>query len=388
MIEELNPWWFGEIDLDVLCYEGLKYKIYPKWIDQLSLEPFSLNFVIGPRRVGKTMGVKLLIDRLTKGHNSYSIFYFSCELLEDYKDLINVLKEYIRIKKNKGIKSSFIFLDEVCLVEDWWRALKYMIDSHKVDHDVLTILSSSSILLNQSFETFAGRMGKGKSIEVLPLTFKDFYELFYRDLFDDLAIELFEKYIKIGGYLSVLNNRLRLDDLISLIKLDIRKIDRSTDIAKDILFEIYKKAPSPFSYHSIAKDLGISVNTVRDYIEILKNMFLLNEIKFKGLDGKVYTRKEKKFVIRDPFMARAIALWSRATLKKDFLYEWIVQEHLYRKYGEIYYYRNKYEIDCISGPLKIEVKAGKPHRKYPKDVIVLGEEDIPRFLIEMFENQG
>ena len=39
----------------------------------------------------------------------------------------------------------------------------------------------------------------------------------------------------------------------------------------------------------------------------------------------------------------------------------IVQAHLYRKFCEIYYYRNKYEIDCIAGNLKVEVKAGKPY---------------------------
>ncbi len=69
--------------------------------------------------------------------------------------------------------------------------------------------------------------------------------------------------------------------------------------------------------------------------------------------------------------------------EKRFSLEWIVQEHLFRKFGEIYYYRNRYEIDCIAGDLKVEVKAGKPHRRYPKGVRVLGEEDLPWFLIEL-----
>ena len=45
--------------------------------------------------------------------------------------------------------------------------------------------------------------------------------------------------------------------------------------------------------------------------------------------------------------------------------------------------KNKYEIDCIAGNLKIEVKAGKPYRKYPRSVIVLEEEDIP--IINQYE---
>jgi len=35
------------------------------------------------------------------------------------------------------------------------------------------------------------------------------------------------------------------------------------------------------------------------------------------------------------------------------LYEWIVQSHLKRRFGEVYYYRNNYEIDAIAGNLKI-----------------------------------
>jgi len=65
----------------------------------------------------------------------------------------------------------------------------------------------------------------------------------------------------------------------------------------------------------------------------------------------------------------------------------VVQEHLFRKFGEIYYFKNSYEIDCIAGNLKVEVKAGKPHRKYPRGVKVLEEQDIPRFLIELFSKK-
>jgi len=60
-----------------------------------------------------------------------------------------------------------------------------------------------------------------------------------------------------------------------------------------------------------------------------------------------------------------------------------VQEHLFRKFGEIYYFKNSYEIDCIAGKLKVEVKAGKPHRRYSRGVRVLEERDIPRFLVEI-----
>ena len=63
--------------------------------------------------------------------------------------------------------------------------------------------------------------------------------------------------------------------------------------------------------------------------------------------------------------------------------EWVVQEHLFRKFGEIYYYKNSYEIDAIANGLKVEVKKTKPRRKYPKDVKIVTKENIARFLFDL-----
>ena len=58
-----------------------------------------------------------------------------------------------------------------------------------------------------------------------------------------------------------------------------------------------------------------------------------------------------------------------------------------RRFGEIYYYRNRYEIDCIAGNLRVEVKAGKPHRRYPRNVEVVDEQSIPEFLLEILDQR-
>ncbi len=65
------------------------------------------------------------------------------------------------------------------------------------------------------------------------------------------------------------------------------------------------------------------------------------------------------------------------------LYEWVVQEHLLHQFGEVFYWRNKLEIDCVAGNLKVEIKAGKPHRRYPRGVKVLEKEDVPKFLCRL-----
>jgi hypothetical protein len=98
---------------------------------------------------------------------------------------------------------------------------------------------------------------------------------------------------------------------------------------------------------------------------------------------KIKFRKEKKVFFRDPLLLRAVSFWTSTEFLDSALYEQIVQEHLFRKFGEIYYYKNKYEIDCIAKSLKVEVKAKKPHRKYPENVEILDEKNMPPFLMKL-----
>ncbi|RLG39914.1 MAG: hypothetical protein DRO01_04915 [Thermoproteota archaeon] len=152
-------------------------------------------------------------------------------------------------------------------------------------------------------------------------------------------------------------------------------------MSRKVIYSVIKKAPSAVSYSTLGKEVELNHVTTREYLGLLEDLFILGISFWKDKD--VNFKKEKKIFLRDPFIARIFAEIYNLELRKDFLYEWIVQEHLLRKYGEIYYYRNKYEIDILVGDLKIEVKAGKSHRKYPKNVLILDEENLPRFLMEM-----
>ena len=63
-----NPWWenkeWEEQDKNLVEFREMKIRWIPKWIEQISFKPFSLNFIVGPRQVGKTTGLKLLIKNL------------------------------------------------------------------------------------------------------------------------------------------------------------------------------------------------------------------------------------------------------------------------------------------------------------------------------------
>ena len=395
LVRRHNPWWSGERDPVVERWRRASVKWIPEWIKEVSLEPFSLNFVIGPRQVGKTTGLRLLIHRLLEDRSPYQLFYFNCDFTADMEHLRRVLDLYLSVKRAHGLSECFIFLDEVGSTAGWWRVIKGYIDLGALDDCVLTLAGSSTLRLKGEVELFPGRRGKGTDVKALPLTFKEFAEVhgvkiplsgnLERDiaeakLYQDKLEDLFKQYLKLGGFpLSINRDERAPEYLLLALEGELLRLGKSPQIAKAIISSIMRKAPSPLSYSAIAKDIGVSYKTVEDYIQTLRKLFLL-EIAYHKEGKRILWRKEKKIFFLDPFIANTLAEWACETPLQASIYEWVTQAHLHRKYGEVYYYRNAYEIDCIARNLKIEVKAGKPHRKYPKNTITLTQEDIPPFL--------
>ncbi len=382
IIEEQNPWWFHENDPDWVEFEELEYQLVPEWISRVSLVPFALNFILGPRRVGKTMGIKLLIrNLLEKGENPYGLFYFDCGVLESYREIIDVVGEYLKLKERKGIKTAYLFLDEVTLIPNWWRAVKYLVDRGKLKNDVLTLTGSVTIAAEKYIGAFGGRQGNGETIEVMPLSFRQYYNLFYDEFFPSKGEEIFGRYLETGGYLAYLNGKLRVKDVISTVKADIRALGKSTSVARDVLGAVIDTAPAPVSFRKLAERAGVSAPTVREYLELFEGLHMLLPVLFMDAGGRILERKDRKFAIRDPLLARAMAQWTGRELGRPVLYEWIVQEHIYRKFGEVFYFRTeRYEIDAVTEEMKVEVKSGVSKGRYPKDVVVLEGRDVPKFL--------
>ncbi len=394
LIEKHNPWWSREKDVVIERWRKLKVKWIPDWIKKISLEPFSLNFVIGSRQTGKTTGIKLLIQKILKRTEEERIFYFNCDFIPDINSLRKLLDTYLEFKRMRGFKTTYIFLDEITSVPEWWRIIKGYIDLGIFEKDVLTVTGSCTIKLKGETELFPGRRGKGKDIIVRPLSFREFLEIhgtkiettgnIQKDMKNLLGKtekvrNLFQEYLKKGGFpLSINQDPTAEEQFIAGFEGEILKARKNLQLTKEIISSLLRKAPSPISYSTIGRDIGISYKTVQEYVETLRNLFILDVAPCK--QHKIMWRKEKKFFFLDPFIARTLSFWSQEEHLESAMYEWIVQSHLQREYGEVYYYKNTYEIDCIANNLRIEVKAGKPHRKYPKKVIVLDKQTLPQFI--------
>lgn len=71
--------------------------------------------------------IKILIYDLIKYRDPRPIFY-SCDEVADYRELGEIIDNYQSARKEWGIKSSIIFLDEITFVNEWYRAIKSRID--------------------------------------------------------------------------------------------------------------------------------------------------------------------------------------------------------------------------------------------------------------------
>ena len=91
-------------------------------------------------------------------------------------ELEELLDSYLDSAKARGVPAQYIFLDEVTLVKDWWRAVKSRIDDGSLKRTVVTVTGSASVEVTKSKETFSGRRGGGVDITLMPLSFASYVE--------------------------------------------------------------------------------------------------------------------------------------------------------------------------------------------------------------------
>ena len=388
-LREQNPWWIYPemIENDEKVQEALsknKKLIY-------SFSDASNTLIFGPRQVGKTTYFKLLIYDLiiNKKENPKKIAYFSCDILKDYQDIL----EMIRTIKLITPENRYIFLDEISFVEEWQRAVKYMLDSGIIRNKVVYITGSSSINLRK--ESFPGRDIKIR--EFMPLSFRDFCLLFgsqnlkthlenmrfeFKDLaeisekvrkllpFQDELDYLFLNFLECGGFPKAFYEHMENDGIKNStyetywkwIIYDIAKIGKSEKIVNGVLRGILKNYGCKFSLNSIAKETEIgSHTTVREYMEILEDLYIIRNFHHYDIfRGTIVHRKMRKAYFVDPFLYHVVQRMIFGIHRPEYpaIVEGIVAETLTRRFGKnrTGFYYGKKEIDVCFGDFGIEVK--------------------------------
>lgn len=351
----LNPWWEGgRPDTGVVREEHLS-ALAP------SLSRRTINVLIGSRRIGKTTLVKQVIAQLLdKGTDPKSLLYLQL----DHARLSGVtlsdhLKRFRRLFSHKRTGKQYLFFDEVQESPNWESELKSLYDSENVK--IVCTGSTASLLASQG-----GKLtGRQTVTTVYPLSFHEF--LAFRgektNLSESYRLEkLAEEYLQVGGYPEnvldpseeYLHNLLQ--DIVARDLLRLHDLRRS-NLLMDLLRLIAAGVGSRTSFNKLAKTLGITVDTVKDYVGHFESAFLV-----RTLEKWTPSHTERTYAPRKLYLVDT-AFKSLLTGRGDLgaKAETAVFMHLLRnKQRPGYFAESEREVDFVTGnptsPEPIEVK--------------------------------
>ncbi|HDD46230.1 MAG TPA: ATP-binding protein, partial [Candidatus Aenigmarchaeota archaeon] len=326
-----------------------------------------------------------------------------------------IIDNYIFARREWGIKSSIIILDEITFVDEWYRAMKSRIDRKVFRNDVLIVTGSASIEILKGKERFPGRRGYGRDIYFLPIDFNNFsrifgkmelkdYSLDFKKLegvikanrvFKERLFRLFKMYLECGGFpLSIIDmftkNKITFRTIrtyLDWLKNDWRRAGKNEKYMKEVISYILKARASPISWFNIAKETSInSPHTVQSYVETLENLFCVKVLNMISPDFKILYRKNKKIHIADPFIYRVLSYYTRCEVLEENIVESVTASH-FSRIGEVFFWRNKSEVDMIflknKTQIGVEVKWGLKKWRKPKHLkktILLDKNNLPVFL--------
>jgi predicted AAA+ superfamily ATPase len=175
-----NPWWSGQGwqagDRQLALLAGAPMRLPTELVDAIDLTRAGIHVLRGPRQVGKTTDLKLLVQRaLAEGRDARSIVYLTLDLIEgrEHAELAQTITRAKTLARHPG--PSIVLLDEVTGVSRWQTAIKALWDDGTIGDDVLVCTGSSAIDLQQgAAERLPGRRGAGRDYLVLPQTFAAF----------------------------------------------------------------------------------------------------------------------------------------------------------------------------------------------------------------------
>ncbi len=303
-----------------------------------------IEVVIGPRQVGKTTGIKQLLQKVKRDY-----FYISAD--GDVLKQPSWITEQWLIAKNKS-PNTILVIDEIQKVENWAEAVKQLWDQQnlKSDHIKLILLGSSSLELQKGLsESLAGRFFLHKVYHWNPGESQKAYNL-------DL-----DQYLKFGGYPGSYNF---IEDKINWLNYVQNSIVDAV-IGKDILSLARVKSPSLFkqcfylacsyacqeiSYTKLLGQLQDRGNTevVKYYLELFEQAFLLRQL-FKFSNKKVLSRSSSPKIL--PLCPSLYSITIDADYGPDNYgraFELTVGAILNTLPGELYYWRSRnFEVDYV-----------------------------------------
>lgn len=351
-------------------------------VDEIDLTSEGVHILRGPRQVGKSTDLKLLVRRaISSGMGPRQVVYLSLDALE--RQPVAAVSECIGraldLARTQSV-ARLLLLDEVTTVDRWQTAVKVLWDSGAIDRDVVVCTGSSAIdLVLGAAERLPGRRGSGKDFLVLPQSFAAFAttventppglgltvgemlsangkeELLSARIHLPALQRAFDRYLTFGGLPAAVaeaaqgepgpSERTRRILWDSLVK-EVQQRGASIPATNALLERMMRSLGSKVSWSQMAKEMGVSLGrtgmtstgrtdprTLQSYVELLAaNYFAIVLYFWRHDSGSGNVAKDKKIYFGDPLLEAITAERLSLTRDQHARIENAIALALYRRY--------------------------------------------------------
>jgi predicted AAA+ superfamily ATPase len=355
IMEILTDWnfWGEELDTGIERPELLKEM-------QRLLKINEILVVSGVRRSGKsTLVLQFCKSLIESGVRKEDILIVN---LEDPRfkqldlQLLNEIYETYLTQLNPS-KEHYVVLDEVQVVKQWEKYARFLHENRKA-HVIVT--GSSSKLLSSEYATVLA--GRHVDMQVYPLSFKEFLRFKGVDVKTNIEIiskrhqikRLMQEYLKWGGFPKptlLKKEKEKREELYryfrDIMTKDVAMRYKVEDIGKlEELAKYYlSNIASLQSFNNIKKFLGISLDSVERFSTYFSNAYLLFFVKKFSYSVKQQILNPRKVYCIDTGLRKVAGFVFMEDLGK--LMENTVFVELMRKGKEVFYWKNKGEVDFV-----------------------------------------
>lgn len=262
---------------------------------QAHLADKEITVLIGPRQVGKTTLITSLKDDLiARGVLSSDVYYFNLDVVTD-KVLFQNQSDLIQFIKNRisGRNKLYLFVDEVQRIENAGLFFKGVYDLHLPVKLVLTG-SSSLEIRSKTSESLTGRK---RLFTLYPLNFFEYLSSHDDELVPFIGkkdayasakiLTHFETFNIFGGYPKVALETIREKKILLLEEIFSSYVEkdvvgflrvRDTFAFSQLVRIIASEIGNLFNTERVARELGVKSQTIRHYLDILGETFILQRV--------------------------------------------------------------------------------------------------------------
>lgn len=246
-------------------------------------------FLTGPRQVGKTSLARQIAVRFP------GAVYLNYDHFED-RAIIHAMAWLP--------STPLLVLDELHKMAEWKNYLKGLYDTKPRSLQILVTGSARLEIFRQSGDSLAGRFFRHR---LNPLSMAEIPDS------DDTVLD---RLLERGGFpepylieSATEADRWRLQYVDGLIRTDILDFEKIHDFRaiQMTLTLLQSRTGSPVSYSALARDVGVSPNTIKRYIEILEGLYIVFRVTPWHRNIARSLQKDAKIYFYDTGMVRGDA---------------------------------------------------------------------------------